>query len=81
MLQFRARVNLSAMARKGYSTFLKSLALLEPHHQIVVGFFYLGYQVGIVLSLVLYKKNNLRSPTQQQDDDPGWMWAKYDHEI
>ena len=32
----RARVDLGAMAMKGYSAFPKALpALLEPHHQIV----------------------------------------------
>ena len=36
MLPFQARVDLGAMAIKGYSTFPKALALLEPHHQIVV---------------------------------------------
>ena len=36
MLPLRARVNLGAMAIKGYSTFSKAPALLEPHHQIVL---------------------------------------------
>ena len=35
VLPLRARVDLGAMAMKGYSTFPKALALLEPHHQIV----------------------------------------------
>ena len=35
MLPLRARVDLGAMAIKGYSTFPKAPALLEPHHQIV----------------------------------------------
>ena len=35
MLPLRARVDLGAMAMKGYSAFLKAPALLEPHHQIV----------------------------------------------
>ena len=35
MLPLRARVDLEAMARKGYSAFPKAPALLEPHHQIV----------------------------------------------
>ena len=35
VLPFRVRVNLETMAMKGYSTFPKALALLEPHHQIV----------------------------------------------
>ena len=30
----RARVELRAMTMKGYSTFPKAPALLEPHHQI-----------------------------------------------
>ena len=29
------RVDSGTMAMEGYSTFLKALALLEPHHQIV----------------------------------------------
>ena len=35
MLPLQARVDLGAMAMKGYSAFPKALALLEPHHQIV----------------------------------------------
>ena len=35
MLPLRARVDLGAMAMKGYSAFPKAPALLEPHHQIV----------------------------------------------
>ena len=31
----RARVDLGAMAMKGYFALLKAPALLEPHHQIV----------------------------------------------
>ena len=31
-----ARVELGAMAMKGYSAFPKAPALLEPHHQIVL---------------------------------------------
>ena len=34
-LSLRARVDLGAMAMKGYSTFPKAPALLEPNHQIV----------------------------------------------
>ena len=34
-LPLRARVDLGAIATKGYSTFLKAPALLEPYHQIV----------------------------------------------
>ena len=34
-LPFRARVELGAMAMKGYSAFPKAPASLEPHHQIV----------------------------------------------
>ena len=35
MLPLRARVDLGAMAMKGYSTFPKAPTLLEPHHQMV----------------------------------------------
>ena len=35
MLPLRARVDLGAMAIKGYSAFPKAPVLLEPHHQIV----------------------------------------------
>ena len=35
MLPLQARVDLGAMAIKGYSSFTKAPALLEPHHQIV----------------------------------------------
>ena len=35
MLPFRARVDLGAMAMKGYSAFPKAPASLEPYHQIV----------------------------------------------
>ena len=35
---FRARVNLGAMAMKGYSAFPKVPALLEPKHQNVYSF-------------------------------------------
>ena len=35
VLPIRARVDLGAMAMKGYSAFTKAPALLEPHHQIV----------------------------------------------
>ena len=37
MLLLQARVDLGVMAMKGYSTFPKASALLEPHHQIVFG--------------------------------------------
>ena len=36
VLPLRARVDLGAMAMKGYSKFPKAPALLEPHHQIVL---------------------------------------------
>ena len=35
MLPLRVRVDLGALARKGYSAFLKAPALLDPHHQMV----------------------------------------------
>ena len=35
MLPLQARVDLGAMAMKGYSAFPKAPALLEPYHQIV----------------------------------------------
>ena len=35
MLPLRARVDLGAMTMKGYSTFPKTPALLEPYNQIV----------------------------------------------
>ena len=35
MLPLWATVDLGAMAIKGYSTFPKAPALLEPHHQII----------------------------------------------
>ena len=35
MLPLRARVNLGAMAMKGYSAFPKAPVLLEPRHQII----------------------------------------------
>ena len=35
VLPFQVRMDLGAMAMKGYSTFPKTPALLEPHHQIV----------------------------------------------
>ena len=35
VLPLRTRVNLGAMAMKGYSEFTKAPALLEPHHQTV----------------------------------------------
>ena len=35
MLPLRARVNLGAMAMKGYSAFPKAPALPEPYHQMV----------------------------------------------
>ena len=35
VLPLQARVDLGAMAMKGYSAFPKAPALLEPHHQIV----------------------------------------------
>ena len=35
MQPLRTRVDLGAMAMKGYSVFPKAPALLEPHHQIV----------------------------------------------
>ena len=35
MLPFRARMDLGAMAMKGYAAFPKAPALLEPHYQIV----------------------------------------------
>ena len=41
MLPLRARVDLGAMARKGYSAFPKAPALLALHHQIV----YLIYRI------------------------------------
>ena len=36
MLPLRARVDLRAMAMKGYPAFPKAPALLESHHQIVL---------------------------------------------
>ena len=41
MLPFRAKVDLGAMAMKGYSAFPKAPALMKPHHEIVVK--YPGY--------------------------------------
>ena len=35
MLPLQARVDLGAMAMKGYSAFPKALALLEPHYWLV----------------------------------------------
>ena len=35
VLPLRARLDLGAMAIKGYSTFPNAPALLEPHYQIV----------------------------------------------
>ena len=35
MLPFRPRVDLGAIAMKGYSAFPKATALLEPNYQIV----------------------------------------------
>ena len=35
VLPLWARVDLGVMAMKGYSAFPKTLALLEPHHQII----------------------------------------------
>ena len=35
VLPLWTRVNMGAMAMKNYSAFLKTPALLEPHHQIV----------------------------------------------
>ena len=35
VLPCRARVDLGAMAMKGYSALPKTPALLEPHHQII----------------------------------------------
>ena len=35
VLPLWARVDLGALAMKGYSAFSKAPALLEPHHQIV----------------------------------------------
>ena len=56
MQPLRAKVDLGAMAMKGYSAFPKALTLLEPHHQIVggvlpfcrdaIGVFYSPSQVG-----------------------------------
>ena len=36
MLPLWARVNLGAMAMKGYTAFPKAPAILEPHHEIVL---------------------------------------------
>ena len=47
MLPFRARVDLGAMAMKGWSTFPKVSASLEPHHQIV---YYPSPEVQLVYS-------------------------------
>ena len=35
VLPLRARVDQGVMAMKGYSAFIKALALPEPHHHIV----------------------------------------------
>ena len=35
VLQLRAKVDLGAITMKGYSTFLKALASLEPRRQII----------------------------------------------
>ena len=43
VLRLRARVNLGAMAMKGYSAFPKAPALMEPHLQIVS---YTGHSAG-----------------------------------
>ena len=45
MLPLRARVDLGAMAMKGYSAFPKTPALLEPHHQMVL-VSYPGHSLG-----------------------------------
>ena len=44
MLPLQVRVNQGPMAVKEYFTFTKALALLEPHHQIVL--LYLGHLSG-----------------------------------
>ena len=36
MLSFQVKVDLGVMTMKGYSTFQKATALLEPHHYIVL---------------------------------------------
>ena len=38
VLPLRVRVDLEAMAVKGLSTFLKALAFLETHHQIIYSY-------------------------------------------
>ena len=49
MLPLRLRVDVVAMAMKGYTAFPKAPALLEPHHQIV--FVISRTFIGVVLSL------------------------------
>ena len=44
MLPLRARVDLGAMAIKGYSAFPKTPALPEPHYQIV--YYHSGHSLG-----------------------------------
>ena len=59
MLPLRDRVDLGVMARKGYSIFLKTSALLKPHYQIfivisrtlVVGEFYPAKEMQLVYSV------------------------------
>ena len=52
MLPLWARVDLKAISMKRYSIFLKTPALLEPHHQIAVSVFYSPSQVEWTLAIL-----------------------------
>ena len=62
MLPLRIRVDLGAMAMKGYSVFPKTPALLEPHYDIVINVI-IGTLVGGLGSYLSIEKQSVYSTT------------------
>ena len=73
VLPFRARVDLRAIAVKGYSTFPKASALLESHHEIVCVIS--RTVVRVVLPLCREAAGVLYSPSRP--GNPGHKSGKY----
>ena len=69
VLPFQDRVDLGAMARKGYSTFPKAPASLEPHHQIVLCHIQNTHRGGGFTPLQRCSQSILQpQPTEQAED-------------
>ena len=79
MLLLWTRVDLGAMAMKGCSTFPKSPASLEPHHQIFL-VSYPGHSFGGVLPLCRGAVSVFYSPSQLGKEKISWKGKEIEKE-